>query len=342
MSIFLSTFISGFGSLVQKTLIKDVSDAKILETLDGAILYESNLKIEELKQIRYFNNSFLVLQKFKYKKSNQAVLNKMLEATIKNPNIINKKILNSNNGKTFRIFTSLENNSVSVNFNLLSSVEKIIQQNLGLKKSIVHPHYEFWYLYRSENIGFFMLRVTNVKSKPERGELRPELANILCLLSNPKDEDTVLDPFAGSGSILLERARIGKFKGLFALDKDSEISKKLKEKIKKIKNKKLQKSFFVKNKDFFETSFDEGFFDSIIMDPPWGFFEKVDEGVENLYRKILEKSFLILKNKGRLILLTARKLEFGQCIQEFGKFKIIEKYDILVSGKKCGVYTLRK
>jgi len=341
MSIYFSTFISGFDSLIKKLLPQNINDVKILKTLDGAILYESNCDIEKIKKIRYFNNSFLVLKKFENQTGSSNMLNKMLEDTIAtNFKLINKNILHLNNKKTFRIFTSFENKLTSVNNILLSKIEKIIEQNLHLKKDIKNPDCEFWYLWRSENIGFFMLRITYNKSKLEKGELSPELANILCLLSNPKADDVVLDPFAGSGAIPIERTKICKFKGIFALDKDQKIVQKLKAKIKKIRNKKIQKSFFVKEKNFFDTNFEDEFFNSIITDPPWGFFEKIEGNIENFYTKILEKSFPILKKNGQLILLTARKNEFENCIKNFGKFKILEKYDILVSGKKCGAYVI--
>lgn len=342
MITYLSTFISGFDSFISKQLIEDIPDANILKVLDGAILYQSHFTAKEIKMIRYFNNSFVVLQKFEMGKGSSTILNNMLEATIKNPKIINNKNLNLGNKKTFRIFTSLENKLTSVDSDLLSNVERIIGQNLRLKKDIKNPDYEFWYLYRSENIGFFMFRITYDIPKLERGQLRPELTNILCLLSNPKDEDVVLDPFAGSGAIPIERARITKFKGIFALDKNLELAKKLRDKIKKFRSKKIQKSFFTKAKNFFETDFDDGFFDSIITDPPWGFFEKLEYDVEIFYNKILEKSFQILKKNERLILLTALKNEFEKCVEKFNGFEIIEKYDILVSGKKCGVYVLIK
>lgn len=342
MNTYLSTFISGFDKFISKKLSQDISDLKILKILDGAILYETNFEIEQIKKIRYLNNSFLVLEKFELGKGSSTILNRMLEATIKNSKIISQKNLNLGSKKTFRIFTSLENNLVSVDFNLLEKIEKIISKNLGLKKNIRRPDYEFWYLYRSEKIGFFMFRITHQKSKLERGELRSELANILCWLSEPKAEDVVLDPFAGSGAIPIERAKIEKFKGIFALDKNEIIAKKLKNKIKKIRNKKIQKSFFVKGKDFFEVGFDDGFFDSIITDPPWGFFEKVEGGVKKLYGKILEKSWRVLKAGGRLVLLTARKGEFEKCVEDFNQFQILEKYNILVSGKKVGVYVLLK
>jgi len=342
MNTYLSTFVSGFDTFISKQLIKDIPDAEILKVLDGAILFKSNFMAKEIKLIRYLNNSFLVLQQFEMGKGNTTVLNKMLEATLKNPQIVSRRDIHVDNRGSFRVYTSLENNLVSVDYDLLENVERIIERNLHIRRDVKNPSYEFWYLYRSEKIGFFMFRITSTKTKPEQGELRSELADILCLLSNPKPDDVILDPFAGSGAIPLERSKIEKFKGIFALDKNVGLAKDLKDKVKKIRNKKIQKSFFAKGKNFFETSFDSGFFDSVITDPPWGFFEKLEEEVDVFYTKILDKTYEILKKDGRLILLTAKKTEFEKCIEDFKKFKLVEKYNILVSGKKCSVYVLVK
>jgi tRNA G10 N-methylase Trm11 len=186
--------------------------------------------------------------------------------------------------------------------------------------------------------GFFMLRITKNKKKLDKGELRPELTNLLCRLSVPGENDVFLDPFCGSGAIPLERSRIADFKGIFASDRDENLIKELKNKIKKMKTSKIQKSFFIKNLDFFNNTFDDNFFDTIVTDPPWGIYEKIDE---NFYPNFLKNSYRILKPGGKLILLSARKEYFAkESIAD--NFVLETSFDILVSGKKAGVYLLIK
>ena len=187
-----------------------------------------------------------------------------------------------------------------------------------------------------------MLIITKNKKKLNKGELRPELSNILCLLSEPSENDIFLDPFCGSGAIALERSRIANFKGIFACDNNQEIIKGLKQEIKKINNKKLNKSFFVKNLNFFNNNFDNEYFTKIVSDPPWGFFEKIDN-INNFYTKVLNEMYRILAKNGIIILLSANKNEINSILQSMrSKLKLIKNYDILVSGKKAGIYIIKK
>ena len=101
-------------------------------------------------------------------------------------------------------------------------------------------------------------------------------------------------------------------------------------------------SFFVKNLDFFENNFDNNFFTKIITDPPWGFFEKIDN-IDAFYSKFFEISYRILKENGILVLLTANKNEVESLLNKsLNKFQLQEKYDVLISGKKTGIYKILK
>ena len=54
------------------------------------------------------------------------------------------------------------------------------------------------------------------------GSLRPAVAAALGWLSQPADDDVVLDPLCGAGTVLIERAQIGRYKLLMGSDHDSE------------------------------------------------------------------------------------------------------------------------
>jgi tRNA (guanine6-N2)-methyltransferase len=52
------------------------------------------------------------------------------------------------------------------------------------------------------------------------GSLRPAAAAALAWLSEPDDRDVVLDPFCGAGTILIERAHLGRYARLIGSDRD--------------------------------------------------------------------------------------------------------------------------
>ena len=343
------TYYSSFNTGTQKIIKDNLTDCHIQKLMDGGILYTTSKTPEEVEKIRFFNNTFLVIQTFENTASKS--LEEIIDSTNLNDKTFLKVIKNDNKSKekykrfkTFHIFSSNENQLVSVDKKVLgrfeNKLEKISNLRVDFSKKITD--FEFWFLKRSEDVAFFMLRLTKNKKKLKDGELHIELCNILCLLSEPEQTDIVLDCFCGSGSIPLERSRICDYKGIFACDKDESSTKKLKEEIKKINNKKLNRSFFVKNLDFLKNNFDNDFFTKIITDPPWGFFEKIDN-IEKFYLDSIGEMHRILKLNGLIVLLAANKEEMSNVLNNFkGKLELVDKFDILVSGKKASIYKIKK
>ena len=340
MYTYYSSFISGTQDIIEKNL----NDCVIQKIMDGGILYKTNKTPEEIGKIRFFNNTFMIIQVFE-NIDIETPIEEMINLTNlnKNKNFLNYIKINKK-AKTFHIFLSVKNQLVSVNKKILGNFENKLEKLTGLKAEFRKKvaDFEFWFLYRSENIGFFMLRITKNKKKLEKGELHLELTNILSLLSELKENDVVLDPFCGSGAIPFERSRIGNYKGIFACDINEDLVKKLKEKIKSIGNKKLNKSFFVKKVDFLNNNFDDNFFTTIITDPPWGLFEKIDN-LELFYTKMFEEMYRILVKQGIIVILSANKDLIIEILSNMkAKLQFVENYDILVSGKKAGIYKIRK
>lgn len=323
---YYSTFISGFDELILKLINKDINAIQNITIFDGAVSYETNCEINYIKSLRYFNNSFIILNENNNNNLDN-YLDYLLTQNINFKNLINKE-------KTFKIFSSIENQLVSPNGGLIAKLVDKIEKPTKLKYSSIYADCEFWLMSRSEQVSLFLFRITENKKQLNKGELKIELANLLCQIVEPVENEIILDPFCGSGAIMLERSKSVNFKGIFANDKNEILVSELKKKIKKIKNTKLQKSFFVKCEDFFHNSFKDNFIDTIITDPPWGLFETIDE---DFYINLLKESHRILKNNGKLILLSAKKDFFEKTIENF---KIIKQYNILVSGKKAGVYLL--
>ncbi|HEY6395765.1 MAG TPA: methyltransferase domain-containing protein, partial [Candidatus Binataceae bacterium] len=54
-----------------------------------------------------------------------------------------------------------------------------------------------------------------------RASLRPSIAAALAWLSEPAEDDIVLDPFCGAGTVLIERAHLGRYRMLYGSDNDA-------------------------------------------------------------------------------------------------------------------------
>jgi tRNA G10 N-methylase Trm11 len=223
-------------------------------------------------------------------------------------------------------------------------VESKIIDDYSLRSDRLNPDIEFWVVARSEGIVLIGLRITRHRSSEkvlQKGELRPELSNLLCWLSEPSGNDVFLDPFCGYGSIPFERSNLSGYREITAADIDS---KKLLYFKNKIGDKQERRNIKVRDFDFFKNSeLKEGGVDKIVTDPPWGDFEELHENPIEFYRRFFAKSLFYLKEKGILVFITSRKEEIESVCKEFeSNLKLSLKLDILVSGKKAGVYKLVK
>ena len=193
---------------------------------------------------------------------------------------------------------------------------------------------------REEDLGLLGVRITDigrqkVKSYPP-GELRQEIAHLLILLSAPTAEDVILDPFAGSGAIALERINSSPFKYLYASDLDESKIEELKRKTKWA----YQKIQVTKADALKLTYLDDSSIDKIITDPPWGQFEEISNQQE-FYHQMLTQFHRLLKPSGLLVLLLSRDIDLVSHLSSFPTLILKQKLDVLVSGKKSSVYLIQ-
>lgn len=346
MSIYVSTFISGLQEPIKEFLCQEIPDVKILDVYDGLVVYSANVDTQKITQIKFFNNSFLLLKKYTNLRSDS------LEAMIINAakmKDLGKKVaecLIPSDIKQFRIITSKENQLTSVNNDVLRQMEQTIARIPGFKVNRVKPDHEFWFLYRSEKVGFFMLRFTKHTSYDkvlQKGELRPDLSHVLCRLSEPSENDIFLDPFCGYGAIPFERVRMLPYNIMFISDISEEQVKFCKTKASQI-NKKNKKQIIICQADALSMDkYEDGFIDKIVTDPPWGFYEDIDMSISDFYNLMLKELNRILKQGGIMIILTAQRDALEQAINSINEHvSILKKYDILVSGKKASIYKIIK
>ncbi len=80
----------------------------------------------------------------------------------------------------------------------------------------------------------------------------------------------------------------------------------------------------------------------IVTDPPWGINMGKELDLEYFYRNMLMEFLRILKINGLIIMLIGKKDLFENVLLEFSnQLKLAEQYNILVSGKKAGIYKLK-
>lgn len=331
MSTYASTFIVGFAPFIEAHLNKLFPDVTILKTLDGLIVYKTSASWETLKKLDFLSNTYYVIADTN--NVNLGVVNKLRNQKQTLQNL-------PKNNKTFRIVVSKENEMQAISEQLRRNLEESLTKLTHLRVNRNLPDIEFWFLFRTEGYGFFGIRLTkhpDYKKILPAGELRPELANLLCLLAEPSNDDTFLDPFAGYGAIPFQRAKIRPYKKILASDINHERLHFLKTKLKALKNISILKEDALNLKSITDSSVD-----NVATDPPWGYYENTDTDFNVFYEQMLQELGRVLKSKGIAVILTAKKEEFLASLSKVFAFDLQVKYDILVSGKKAGVYKLVK
>jgi len=337
MNIFFSTFIPGLGDVVHGQFKLILRDYQCLLLLDGLVLYKTSSPISAITEAAFLNNSFYLLEKFE--ELGRESIPEMIRSVL---DVIQSRQFRTvgrfkPHGKTFRVITSRENELVSVKAQLLLGIESSISRLYSLKTNRAKPDIEFWFLYRSEGYGFFGIRLTrhrDYKKLLEKGELRPELAILLSMISEPTPDDVVLDPFCGSGAIPIARAKLP-FRQIIAVDIDQNALNKLRKKIGAMIL--TRKSDALKLQDIDTESVDK-----IITDPPWGYYSNQTD-LPLFYTRMIDAFYRVLKRNGLAVILTGRKEIFEEILEQCSdRFAIDKQYDVLVSGKKAGIYRISK
>jgi predicted RNA methylase len=341
---FFSTFPAGLGKPVEAALKATLPGVCVERLLDGLIVYRSDASPAELRKLSFLNNTF---QAIEYCESvSEDPVTHMFRAALQDSGL--RKALRGlalpQNG-SFRVVVSREGRLVRANEGMRVQLEAQISRHTGQNIDRISPTDEFWILTRREGCGFFAWRLTRHRSYEktlQRGELRPELASILCYISGPTAEDVFLDPFCGSGAIAVQRKALP-YKAIFVSDIDRGKVRKLRTMFKR-QIRRRDNRFNIRCDDALNLKrFNAGFITVIVTDPPWGEYEDLGSDPVTFYRSMLCEFDRILATHGTIVVLIGNKEEFKSAFCRYStRFRMVMAYDILVSGKKAAIYKLKK
>lgn len=329
MAEFVASFITGFQSVVEKDLPCRLNGVKIINIYDGLVHFQFNGNSRDLDKIIYFNNTFFVLKTWKGKGLNFPSMVGAVGAE--------RKYYLINKG-TFRVRFVQENQFAKVDKNIARRAEETVFNNSKLQIDRLSPTTEIWYSIRREGFAFcgqLLSKREFTEKNLNKGELRPEIAYLIACFAEIKKNDVVLEPFCGYGSIPVQIAKKFQCARLFASDIDSEKIKMVSQK-KQIKDNPLVD---IRVCDAMVLDYiEDDSIDTVITDPPWGFFEDIGD-VSDFYRRMFNSINRVLKTDGSVTILTARKEEFEKVVEEV-PFTVVESLHTLVNGKKAGLYKL--
>lgn len=329
MAEYVSSFITGFQDVVKKDLVERLPSCKIISIYDGLVHYQYAGNSRDLEKIIYFNNTFFVLKTWKGKGLN---FPSMVGAVSSE-----KKYYLINKG-TFRVRFSQENQFAKVDKNIARRAEETVLQNSRLTLDRLSPTTEIWYSIRREGFAFCGQLITKrefTEKNLNKGELRPEIAYLISSFADIQKDDVILEPFCGYGSIPVQLVKKFHFSKLYVSDIDNKKISMNSQK-KQLKN---NPCLDLRQADAFNLShIEDKSINLVITDPPWGFYEDIGD-VKTFYKKMFASFDRILKDEGRMVILSARKEELEEVVSELG-YKIEACLHTLVNGKKAGLYKI--
>jgi 23S rRNA G2445 N2-methylase RlmL len=131
------------------------------------------------------------------------------------------------------------------------------------------------------------------------GSLRPSVAAALALLSKPMADDVVLDPLCGAGTLLIERAHLGRYRLLIGCDRDQKALSAARDNVGP-----RYKPLELHQWDSMAVPLPDRSVAKIITNLPWGIRHGSHEDNRRLYPRILREFHRLLKPGGQSVILT--------------------------------------
>lgn len=175
-----------------------------------------------------------------------------------------------------------------------------------------------------------------VVSRP--AALRPTVAAALCLLSEPQDGDVFLDPMCGSGTILIERAMMGRYKQLLGGDIDPGAVSDAKENFGR-----KHKPWELKQWDARKLPIETESVNVVVTNPPWGRQIGENDNMALLYRELIREMDRVLVLGGRAVIITSQWELFNKSLTRNRNLKVIRSIkNVSVLGWHADIFVIRK
>jgi 16S rRNA G966 N2-methylase RsmD len=309
MNSYFATFPAGCYEIIARQLKAFRPDELILLRHDeSSVMFNSPLSIQKFIEMRFFTNVYLLIE--------QPVPKGALK------------------GEYFRLMLIKQGAPAELSDKDRRTIEKDIKDEYGLTPNTGKALNDFYVIERASGPRLMGLRLARAKFKRQKlaaGELRPELAHILCLVAGLKAKDTLLDMFAGHGSIPYEAVRGFGCKQAIAIDTQTLSGRRESPQI----------TWYQADSSKLDSIKDRSI-DRVITDPPWGKFNGASEAdLKRLYKQSLHEAARVLKKDGIAVLLSGSPV-LDEAIRANASFTLLKSYDILVSGKKAKIAKLQK
>jgi len=166
--------------------------------------------------------------------------------------------------------------------------------------------------------------------------LRPAVAAAMGLLSEPRDDDIVLDPLCGAGTVLIERAQLARYRLLLGGDFDRGALEAARTNVGP-----RYKPIELVPWDAAAIPLRDASVTKIVTNLPWGVKSGSHAGNLRLYPALLAEFYRVLAPDGTMVLLTAETRLLRESLAR-GRFRIARVFNVTILGAPAAVYVCRK
>jgi 23S rRNA G2445 N2-methylase RlmL len=176
------------------------------------------------------------------------------------------------------------------------------------------------------------MRVREYKVAHRAASLRPSIAAAMAWLSEPRDNDVVLDPMCGAATILIERAHLGRYATLLGGDVDPAAIDDARTNVGP-----RYKPIELRKWDAVALPLEASSIDAIVTNLPWG--ARVGSHRENrhLYPRLLAEFKRLLRKTGRMVLLTSETRLMREMISR-GVIRPGKILNVTILGAPAAIY----
>ncbi|MEO7909402.1 MAG: methyltransferase domain-containing protein [Roseiflexaceae bacterium] len=167
--------------------------------------------------------------------------------------------------------------------------------------------------------------------------LRPTAAAALAWLTQPADDDVFLDPMCGAGTILIERANMGRYAQLLGGDRREEALAVARGNVGP-----RYKPIELRQWDARDLPLDAGSVSAVAVNLPFGKQIGTPEENRALYPAALREVARVLRPGGRLVALTADGRSLVESLRRTNSLVRRQMYPVQVLGQSAGVYVIEK
>ncbi len=355
--LFLAQTQPGFEAIAANEIAGTLEGARIRGTRsvadkNGMVLFEYAGDVHELLTLRTTEDVFVVVATLDRPPPTRAALALLestgLRATTVEPALtLLRQVAPGRGGKgklRFRVIARQVGTTAYRRVDAQHALERGLAQRGDHRwQGVEDGGVEFWLTLLPDE-AIIALRLSDERMRQREyklthlpASLRPSAAAALAWLTRPADTDTFLDPMCGAGTILIERAQLGRYRQLLGGDARAEAVETALANIGP-----RYKPITVQQWDARALPLDAGSVSAAAVNLPFGKQLGTAEGNRQLYPAFLREMERVLKPGAPLVALTADRRSLEESLRRASKLARRKVYPVMVLGQAASIYVVER